>query len=68
MAFAIVIQCYNQSKCRAFDIEEVNGLSDSLDLARTLLLDRKSLSWRLHDPTRTHDVKFLPHIFSFRKN
>ena len=33
-----------------FDIEEGNGFSDSLDLARTLLLDRKSLAWHLHDP------------------
>ena len=41
MAFAIVIQCYNQSKCRVFDIEEGNGLSDSLDLARTLLLENR---------------------------
>ena len=37
-------------KCRVFDIEEGNGLSDSLHVARTLLLDRKSLAWRLHDP------------------
>ena len=41
MAFAIVIQCYNQSKYRVFDIEEGNGLSDPLHLLRTLLLDRK---------------------------
>ena len=34
----------------SFDVEEGNGLSDSLDLACTLLLDRKSLAWRLHDP------------------
>ena len=34
----------------SFDIEEGNGLSDSLDLARTLLFDGKSLAWRLHDP------------------
>ena len=30
--------------------EEINGLSDSLDLARLLLFDRKSLAWRYHDP------------------
>ena len=47
---------YNQSddifflKCRVFDIEVGNGLSDLLDLARTMLFDRKSLAWRLHDP------------------
>ena len=42
MAFAVVIYSYNQSV-----IEEENGLSDSLDQARTLLSNRKSLAWRL---------------------
>ena len=37
-------------ECCVFDTDEGNGLFDSLDLARTLFLDRKLLAWRLHDP------------------
>ena len=63
-------------KCCVFDIENGNGLSDLLDLARILLLDRRSLAWRLYDPntcavtglTTAHDAKSLLHVFSYCKN
>ena len=41
--FFLKVSCF-------FDIEEGNDLCDSLDLARTFFLDRKSLAWYLHDP------------------
>ena len=55
------VMAYFSLSVVSFDFEEGNGLSDSIDLALSspylkagaglIDLDRKSLAWRLHDPS-----------------
>ena len=47
-------------------IKKDNGLSDSLDVVCTLLLDRKLLAWRLHDPNTWCKIP-APNFFILQK-